>query len=217
MRQLSLIVMTALSLTACGSLLPKGDPAPRLYTLNAPPSAPGTTKKLPFDMQILMPQAAPGLDTERVILRTTDNRIDYYADAKWAGTAPALVQSVLVESFEKNNTLHAVGSDLVSMSQHYNLQIEIRDFQSEYIVNTTMPRAHVRLVAKLIKADTNKVIATTSYDETNVAGSNTLQNIVIAFDRALQQATNRIITDTTNILGQQPLPVTDPIELKKLK
>jgi len=201
-KYLSLIFASLFLLTACGSLLPKGAPAPRLYTLNAPRTM-ETGNKIPVRLQILLPQATPGLETERIVLRNTDNQVDYFADTKWTGTLTALVQSLLVESFDNTRRLESVGSDLVAINQNYNLLIEIRDFQAEYRKGAAAPYAHVRLVAKLIKADTNDVLTTATYNESVAANGNSLQEIIPAFDAAWQKVSSEIVRDSLQKLGIQ--------------
>lgn len=202
MKKIISLTIASFLLASCSSILPKGAPAPRLYTLNAPYEA-QAGQRIPARLQILIPQANPGLETERIVLRNTDNQMDYFADTKWAGPATAMVQSLLVESFDNTGRLEAVGSDLVSINQNYNLLVEIRDFQAEYTKGSSTPRAHVRLTAKLIKADTNDILTTTTYDEKEFSSNNSLQEIVPAFDKAWQRVSIRIVNDTLQTLGSQ--------------
>ena len=196
--------MSLFLLSGCSSILPKGAPAPRQYTLNAPVTT-EAGDKIPARLQILIPQATPGLETERIVLRNTDNQVDYFADTKWTGTLTALVQSLLVESFDNTHRLQSVGSDLVAINQNYNLLIEIRDFQAEYLKGSSNPRAHIRIIAKLIKSDTNDVVTTNTYDESAMASGNNLQEIIPAFDKAWQQASAKIVSDTLQTLGTIPV------------
>jgi cholesterol transport system auxiliary component len=210
MKKISILFL-AFTLTACASILPKGAPAPRQYTLNAPHET-VAGDNLPVSLQILIPQVKPGLETDRIVLRRTDNQVDYFADTKWAGNLAALTQSLLVESFESTHRLQSVSNDLVATNQNYNLSIEIRDFQAEYIANSTTPRAHIQLVAKLIRSDTNVVVATSSYNETEIATDNTMETIIPAFDKAWQRSTTKLIADMLQDLQQQN---TKPVKSRK--
>jgi cholesterol transport system auxiliary component len=163
--------------------------------LNLPPTL--------ISLQIMQPQATPGLDSERIILRRDDNRIDYVSDAKWSGNLNSMMQSLLVESFDRSHALKAVGSDLVAMSHDYTLLIEIRDFQAEYLASNPVPRAHVRLTAKLIKADTATVVATRNYEEKEAATGDDLTSIVHAFDTATQNALQKVVSETIATLQAQ--------------
>ena len=190
------LFLALFGMTACSSVLPKGAPAPRLYTLNAPEMQPRPDQVISTRLQVLLPQATPGLETERIVLRNTDNRVDYFADTKWTGTLTTLVQSLVVEGFDNTQQLEAVGSDLVAINPNYNLLVEIRDFQAEYLKGQTNPRARIRLTVKLIKADTHDIVITRTYDERETATGNTLQEIIPAFDLAWQRTATRLINDT---------------------
>ncbi|MDB5478694.1 MAG: hypothetical protein JWM96_1189 [Alphaproteobacteria bacterium] len=201
MKKLSL-ALSLLLLSGC-SLLPKGAEAPRLFTLNPPQmAAQNASARLPVNLQILLPQVVPGLDGERIALRRSDNQIDYYADTKWAGNLNAVVQSVLVESFDASGALKSVGNDLITMNEDYALLVEIRDFQSEYIINTTTPRAHIRLAVKLIRKDTNEILSTRVYDQKENSEGDGMQQIITAFDIAFQRAAKNITADTVQLLGR---------------
>jgi cholesterol transport system auxiliary component len=191
-----IIFISLLLLAGCSSILPKGAPAPRQYTLNAPIVHTTAAQQISVGLQILQPQATPGLESERIILRRDDNRIDYFANAKWTSNLNALVQSLLVESFDSTHRVKSVGNDLVAMNPDYSLLIEIRDFQAEYISGNPAPRAHVRLVAKLIKTNGNVMIATNNYEEKEMAASDDLSGIIRAFDTATRHAVEKIVTDT---------------------
>jgi len=196
MRLIFTFLLALSLLTGCASILPKGPPAAKLYTLN-PPQVTQSAKRLPVSLQVLMPQAAPGLETERIALRKDDNQIDYYADVRWASSLNAMVQSLLVESFENSHSLKAVGNDLVEMSPSHSLLIEIRDFQIEG------SQAHVRLTAKLMKADKQEIILTRSYDEKAAVDSNDMTHIMKAFDNAYQEAARKLVADMLAQFGRK--------------
>lgn len=204
MKKITVALLSLLLISGCSSFLPKGSPAPREYTLNAPMTGGVNLPPLLVSLQILQPQATPGLEGERIIMRRDDNRIDYISDAKWSGTLNAMMQSLLVESFDRTHALKAVGNDLVAMNKDYLLLVEIRDFQAEYISGSILPRAHVRLTAKLIKADENNtVVATHDYEEKENATSDDLSGIIRAFDSATQNALQKLVSETVTTLQVQ--------------
>lgn len=179
-------------LTGCSTALLKGQPAAKVYTLNAPVVSQGE-RRLPHSLQVMIPESAPGLGTERIALRKDDNQIDYYHGVRWASSLNALVQSLLVESFDNSNTLRAVGSDTVEISPDYTLLVEIRDFQMES--NQSRYVAHVRMVAKLMSSATQKVVMSRSYDEKAEAAQHAMASIMQAFDKAFQIASRKMVAD----------------------
>lgn len=192
----------AFLIAACGSILPKGPPAPTLYTLNpvAMETNGDAASVIPVSLRILMPQAAPGLETQKIVLRKENNQIDYFAGIEWTGTLGALIQHELVESFDGTKQLASVSNDLVPITQNYSLLIEIQDFQIGYDKST--PVGHVRLTAKLIDVAQNKILTTTTYAEDETARANTAQAVVLALDTAFQRASAKIVTDTLQTLRQ---------------
>jgi len=197
MKKTFALLLTIALLSGCASLLPKGPPAAKLYTLNPAPIAQSNTPRLPVNLQILMPQASPGLESERVAVRKDDNQIDYYAGIRWASNLNTLVQSLVVESFDNSHALKSVGNDLIAMNPTHNLLIEIRDFQVED------NKTHVRLVVKLMKTDTQQVIMTRSYDEKAAIENNDVAHIMKSFDKAYQQAAGTMVTDIISQLNSK--------------
>ena len=192
MKKTFVLLLSLALLSGCSSLF-KGPPAAKIYTLNTPQVSLNTGARLPVSLQVLLPQAAPGLDTERIALRKDDNQIDYYAGARWASGLNLLVQSLLVESFDNSHALTSVGNDTAAIKQDYSLLVEIRDFQMES--DQSHQVAHVRLVAKLLQAGSQNVIMTRSYDEKIAAEENRMSAIMKAFDKAYQSTARKLVAD----------------------
>lgn len=203
MKTLMISILIALSLGACTSLIPKREPPPRLFTLDAPKQNVDSVKTT-ARLQIVAPQASPGLETERIALRKQSHEIDYFRGARWSGTLNAMVQSTLVEGFDLTTKLASVSNDLVAAKAGYNLLIEIRDFQIEY--NGDMPSAHIRLIAKLIESDGETIIKTTGYEQAEPAKSNTISDMVIAMNTAYARIAGQMIRDTLMTLSSTTPP-----------
>ena len=211
MKKILSLALTALLLTGCSSILPKGQPPAALYTLNFPViDTTQTAAKIPVNLQILMPQAAPGLETERIALRKDDNQIDYYKDARWSGSLSAIIQSATVQGFDGTHRLASVSNDLIPAKRDYSLTMDIHDFQTQY--KNGKPVAFVTMSAKLIGDKDNAIIATNTYHEEETASADNLRDIIAAFDRANQRLLSHVITDSLAILGQQPQ---QPLHTKK--
>lgn len=192
-------------LAGCSSVLPKGEPAPTFYTLNASTTsqvAEGT--HISSSLRILMPQAVPGLATDKVALRKTDNQIDYYTGVRWSSSLEELVQSQLVQQFDNARQLQSVSNDLVAVNQDYSLLVEIQDFQIEYRNGKQVAR--VKLTAKLIKTVQNKIVTTSVYHETETSQGNTIQQVVKAVDLAYQRASTKLVEDILQTLRQKASP-----------
>jgi ABC-type uncharacterized transport system auxiliary subunit len=198
-----IVMLSACGLHGCASILPKPTPQPVLYTLNAP-IVPASLAEVaaPVSLRILMPQIAPGLETEKIAVRKGGNLIDYYSGVRWAGNVPSLVQSLLVQGFDATGRVQSVSNDLVAVKQGYHVLIEIRDFQTED--NSGRTQVHLSMAVKLIDANTNSIVLTRFYDEMENSESETMSLITAAFDRAWQRLATKLIADMLTAL--QPVP-----------
>lgn len=194
----ALLLFALFTLASCSSILPKGPPAPTSYTLSSPVDTNNNTSHIPVSLRILLPQAAPGLETEKIALRKTDYQLNYYGGARWSGTLTSLLQSHLVQSFDNTRKLNSVSNDLVAVNQDYSLLVEIQDFQVEYQKGT--PVAHIRLTTKLIQAKSTKIIRTTLHEDREIVTADTMQGVVKALDTAYQRISVKIVSDVLKTL-----------------
>jgi cholesterol transport system auxiliary component len=200
MKHIVIVSVAVLMLSGCGSVLPKGEPAPRLYTLNATAAQPETNiAVLPVSLKIMKPQIAPGLDTERVALRRNDNQLDYYADVRWAGDASTMIQSLLVENFESTKRLKSVSNDLVTLRHDYTLLTDIRDFQVNY-KNHNKAQARIRMTITVVKAQSDDIMRTFHYDRTEQVANEDMNSIAKAFDTAQQSIMQQLVSDVMDVL-----------------
>jgi cholesterol transport system auxiliary component len=180
----------SVALGACSDLI--GPPASSpLYMLRPRMAASPGGRQVNWQISVLLPQAPQSLDTDRIALVQPGDIMDYYANAAWQDSLPFLVQQALIEGFEANNRIMAVGRDTDILRSDYLLQTDIRDFQARYDVQDTPPTAVVRIEAKLIAAR-GRTITQIMTAEKEVP---TTQNSVPA-------ATQAMNTALSDVLGQ---------------
>jgi cholesterol transport system auxiliary component len=179
-------------LAGCSLDLPGSQPPPRLFSLT-----PKTTfsKDLPtvgWQLAVESPVAEAGLNTARVALNRKPLSLEYFERASWVDTAPHMVQTLLVQSFENTGKIIAVARQSVSLRADYSLITELREFQAEYR-NGPAPTTHVRITAKLVKMPQRTIIATTSSANRIPATSGRMDDVMEAFDEALGKSLKRIV------------------------
>lgn len=181
-------------LTACaGNLLPgaSNDP-PSLYVLTPKTTFPDALPKVDWQLTIPLPVADAALNTARITLRQNPISLEYYARANWVDTAPQMIQTLLVESFENSGKIIGVGRQSVTLRADYSLLTDLREFQAEYLGNGP-PRVRVRLNAKLAKMPQRTILATETFEFLEPAASSDLEAVVSAFDVALGKTLKRIV------------------------
>ena len=92
-RRLFLIGVSSLALSACGGNL-LGPPESGTMYMVAPkfPPAQAGGEKVKWALTILRPDAAGGLDTDRIALTQPDGSMDYYAKAAYPAPLPEIVE-----------------------------------------------------------------------------------------------------------------------------
>lgn len=184
-------------LAGCGGLLP--DPPKRqLYRLMPALSFPAGLPQVRAQLVVDQPDSASGLDTPRIALSLSPEKLDYYAGAEWAGRVPALVQAALLEGFEKSGATPAVASDAGGLRASFVLDSTIRDFEAVYDSPDKPPRALVRLELKLVRMPEQKIIAQTTISRDAPAAGKDVGDAVPAFSSALGAAVQDAVIWTVN-------------------
>lgn len=183
----------ALTLGGCGSLI--GPPAaPQIYRLEPAflPVSPGPGVK--SQLAVARPETLHSLDSQRIAL-SRGAAMDYYADAEWNDTVPRLLQSLLVEAFEKSGRVAAVSPDTSGLRTDYLLLADIRDFEAQYNDPNGVPVATIDIETKILDARGNVLASSNARREVRAA-ANSVPAVVAAFDEALGAALGQIVAWT---------------------
>lgn len=181
------------ALAGCG-VLPTPAPPPQLYTLSPKGRIDGGLPSVGWQLGIDRPTAAAAFDTARIAFVREALTIDYYAGVQWIDIVPAMLQRLLVESFENSGKIVAVGRSAIGVRSDYALQTEIREFQAEHAgAGETAPRVRVRLACRLVQMPQRAIIAIDSFDHVQPAADSRMLNVVRAFDAALGRAIDDVV------------------------
>ena len=197
----------ALALAGCSGMLPgQGAPA-QLYTLTPKSSFAADLPTVAWQLVVEQPVAAAGLNTSRIALQRTPVSLDYFARANWSDTAPAMLQTLLVESFENTRRIVAVARESVRLRPDYLLQTDLREFAAEYFPDAARPPlVRVRMTAKLVRVADRAIIASTSAERTERATADDMGAITLAFDEAAGGVMRRIVEWTLRAPGTSARP-----------
>jgi cholesterol transport system auxiliary component len=203
--RLALIAAVATSIAACG--LPGADRAPpRLFVLSPKSTYSPDLPKVEWQLAIDTPIAEAGLSSSRIALRHSALSVEYFARAAWTDTAPSMVQTLLVESFENTGKIVAVGRQSIALRGDYVLVTELREFQAEYD-GKPAPEVRVRLNAKLIRMPHRVIVANHTGESVLPAENGSLEAVVTAFDDALGKVLKRTVEwCLTAVPPQRPSP-----------
>ena len=176
---------------------------PQLYLLRpdivAPAGAP-----VQWRLSVGTPDASASLDTERIALSRSATTMDYFANAAWPDRLPAILQRLLVQSFDASNRIVAVARDTTGVENDYVLETEIRDFEARYGDPNAAPQILVSIQAKLARMPQREIIASLNVRQQAQASENMLDAIVIAFNQATAAAIAQIADWT--LKAPSPVP-----------
>ncbi|MBL8699221.1 MAG: membrane integrity-associated transporter subunit PqiC [Alphaproteobacteria bacterium] len=207
MKRRALFLALPAGLGACSSILPgQGDPA-QLYTLTPKNTFADDLPRVAWQLVVDPPVAAAGLNTSRIALQRTPVSLDYYAKANWTDSAPLMVQTLLIESFENTGKIVAVARESVRLRPDYLLQTELREFQAEYFPEPRQPpQVRARIIAKLVRVVDRSIIASTAFERAERAARDDMVAIAEAFDEALGGVMKRIVEWTLRAPGSGARP-----------
>jgi cholesterol transport system auxiliary component len=190
MRHVSLILLL-LTLSGCSvsSLLaPSGAPA-KLYTLSAPKEVASSAPQANWQLLIAMPNAVLDLNTPRIATIPAPSRMDYFADVSWADRPPAMLQELLLQSFDRSGRIAAVQRQSGGLKSDFLLTADIEDFEVDTV---SAPVVHIRIAARLVRSRDRVIVATRTFENTVPADGN-FDGAIAAFDSALQSILPQIV------------------------
>lgn len=183
--------------SACG-LLPEVQEPVELYTLTPKTTFEESVPTVDWQLVVEEPVAAAGLVTSRIALQHTPLTVEYYANAAWTDNAPAMVQTLLIESFEATDSIVAVGREAIGLRPDYILKTDLREFQAVYDGEDPVPFIWVRINAKLVQMPDRKIVASRTVERKLPAAGAKLADIIAAFDEALGKVLRDIVVFTLN-------------------
>lgn len=190
--------LICLLLLGCGSLLGLGGKQRNvaLYNLTAIDEARADLPSVDWQLIVEEPFAAGGLESNRIPVRTSPNRLEYFAGARWAVRLPKMLQTVVIESLESSGRIDAVGREAIGMRSDFNLRIEIRRLQAEVWENRRKPTVRVGLTGKILRQPRQEIIASRNFETSLEAASGALPDVVAAFDTALHEILRELVAWT---------------------
>jgi cholesterol transport system auxiliary component len=184
------------------SMLPEVQEPTALYTLRPKTQIPDSLPFVSWQLVVELPTAAAGIDSSRIALSHEPFKLEYHAKASWTANAPGMVQSVLIESFERTGKIAAVGRESAGIRPDYILTTDLREFQAEYRNGDPIPSVVVRMAAKLVVLPQRRVVAAISSEKSVRASGSHFKDVLNDFNDALGHVMRDVVMMTLNA----PLP-----------
>ena len=131
--------------------------------------------------------AAPGLDSDRIVLMRADHRMDFYAASRWAAPLPEVIEALAVETLRGTGAWTAVNDSQGAFPGEYFLQINIRRFEADY-TQSGDPKIEVSFACSLGRRADRELLASFIAEGTATASANRVGAVVEAFEKAANDA-----------------------------
>jgi cholesterol transport system auxiliary component len=185
-------LLLGIAAAGCSSLLHSNAPPVQVYTLRAAPApdiSADPVAAVNASLRVAHPLASPGLGTAQIVLLQPDHRLNVYAASAWAADAPALLESLAVQTLRGSGHWHSVEDAESPFPSDYLLQISIRRFDADYSAGTDAPpTVQVTLDCTLGKEAGRDIVSTFVASGSAVAAANHLGDVVAAFQQATDAA-----------------------------
>jgi cholesterol transport system auxiliary component len=190
----TIAVTLAVTLAACSGGLHSSTPATQVYVLRAATLPRSELTHTKASLYVGRPIAAPGLDSDHILLVQSDHRMSYYVASRWPAALPAVVEALAVDSLRA--TWSTVQDSASAFSSDYLLQIEIRRFEADYSASSAAPEVHVVLDCTVGRRAGREVIDSFVAEGSAAATANRLADVVSAFEEASNKALDEIAVRT---------------------
>ncbi|BDX00242.1 ABC-type transport auxiliary lipoprotein family protein [Maricaulis maris] len=187
----ALVGLSALSVSACVSLLPESEPV-SVYRLSAPQPAELTGDHWTV-VEIDVPNAPRGLSGDQIAIMRNGSSLAYIAGARWISPAPRLLQSLVIDTFNANNAQLAPTRADDGVRADYELRLDMQEFEAIYDRGEGVaPLIRVRISARLVAEQGRQFAGARVVTAEARATNNRTSDIVAAFDDAAQAASREI-------------------------
>ena len=128
-RRLLLGQALAAAAAGCVPSCPGKGPAPRTFRVTPKYTFDPDLPAAKWSLAVAEPVAERTLDTDRIAVVTNGIGVDYVALAFWVDRAPAMVQTLIVQSFRNSGRVDQVGTNRDRVRPDFQLVSDLRAFQ----------------------------------------------------------------------------------------
>jgi len=194
------LAVALVGLAACGGILPKPPPPPALYRLTALGAAGAAGRVVDAQLAVEPPTASAALDTDRIALTRGALTFNYFAGAAWTDHAPAMVQTLVVDSLQNAGQIRVVAGATGQLREDAALACDLRRFEARYD-GEGPPEIDVELECRIVSEPDRNVLAVRSFEGTARPAANDMPQIVDGFDAALHDALGALVPWTADTLA----------------
>jgi ABC-type uncharacterized transport system auxiliary subunit len=199
-KQLSIILVSLLGIAACAGTLDSEQPAERTYWLTPliAQGADSASDSLPS--LVVTVGAAPGLDTDRMLILQTGARLNHYQAARWPDNVPEVLESLLRRTLESTGEYARVSGGKDTRSADSQLELEVREFYTVAGSSAGARKVRVALSGYVNCHDADHALSLLAEVD---LGDERLSLIVAAHERALHEVSMSLVSQLSQACGSK--------------
>ena len=180
------VVVLSCGIAACSGMLNSNQPAERVYWLEAFIVQQAVVTDSSQPSLAVSVSAAPGLDTDRLLILEPGARLNHYAAARWPDNIPEVLESLLRTTLESTGRFSRLTRGPTSRSTDWALELEIRELYT--LANAR--RVHMVLSGYVSCGASDYAIA---MQGTAGIDDDRLSEIVAAYQHALNEVSRQLV------------------------
>ena len=180
------VVGLSCGIAACSGLLNSNQPAERVYWLEPLLVQQAVVTDSSQPSLAVSVSAAPGLDTDRLLILEPGARLNHYAAARWPDNIPEVLESLLRTTLESTGRFSRLTRGPTSRSVDWALELEVRELYT--LANAR--RVHMVLSGYVSCGASDYAIA---MQATAGIDDDRLSEIVAAYQHALNEVSRQLV------------------------
>ncbi len=180
------VVVLSCGIAACSGMLNSDQPAERVYWLEPLIVQHSVVTDNSRPSLVVSVTAAPGLDTDRLLILEPGARLNHYAAARWPDNIPEVLESLLRTTLESTGRFSRLTRGPTSRSTDWALELEVRELYT--LANAR--RVHMVLSGYVSCGASDYAIA---MQGTAGIDDNRLSEIVAAYQHALNEVSRQLV------------------------
>lgn len=172
------VVLTVLSLSACGTLGGRQQPLSIRTIEVETPAHPGSS--VDWHLLVETPRAAQPIAGSRIAIRVQPGEYGVLSGLRWADQAVELWQALIIRGFEDSGRIVGVDRPSASVRGDYALVGELRSFEYRRDSRTVA----IDYQTKLVRHSTNAVLASRRFESEVAVVGEGAEPIMRGFDQA---------------------------------
>ena len=188
------LLAATLAVAGCVPILPGQGPAPRTFRVTPKYTFDPDLPEAKWSLAVAEPICERTLDTNRIAVLTNGINVDYVALAFWVDRAPAMVQSLIVQSFRNSGRLDLVGTNRDRVRPQFQLISELRAFQLNR--GNGADTVRVSLNAQLLRMPERDTVGREHFEAERTPEGAGIDAVVGAFDETLGRVMKQLVAWT---------------------